>query len=61
MKKLFAYFKHPTECIAKEDSASIKSLILFYILMEGLFIIVMVLVRFRLLWQESRLRTHLAI
>ncbi len=42
MKKLFAYFKHPTECIAKEDSASIKSLILFYILMEGLFIIVMV-------------------
>ena len=42
MKKLFAYFKHPTESIAKEDSASIKSLILFYILMEGLFIIVMV-------------------
>lgn len=42
MKKLFAYFKHPTECIAKEDSASIKSLILFYILMQGIFIMVMV-------------------
>lgn len=42
MKKLFAYFKHPTESIAKEDSASIKSLILFYILMQGLFIMVMV-------------------
>ncbi|MCQ2319763.1 MAG: CPBP family glutamic-type intramembrane protease [Bacteroidales bacterium] len=41
MKKLFAYFKHPTECIAKEDSASIKSLILFYLLMQGIFILAM--------------------
>ena len=42
MKKLFAYFKHPTESIAKEDSASIKSLILFYILMQGIFILVLI-------------------
>ena len=42
MKKLFAYFKHPTETIAKEDSASIKSLILFYLIMQGLAIMVMV-------------------
>ena len=40
MKKLFAYFKHPTESIAKEDSASIKSLILFYILMQGIYLLV---------------------
>ena len=40
MKKLFAYFKHPTESIAKEDAASIKSLILFYILMQGIYLLV---------------------
>ena len=39
MKKLFAYFKHPTESIAKEDAASIKSLILFYILMQGIYLL----------------------
>lgn len=41
MKKLFAYFKHPTESIAQEDSASIKSLILFYFLMQGVLILAM--------------------
>lgn len=39
MKKLFAYFKHPIESIAKEDSASIGSIILFYFLIQGLFIL----------------------
>lgn len=32
---------HPTESIAKDDSASIGSLILFYILMQGIFILAM--------------------
>ena len=41
MKKLFAYFKHPTESIANENSASIKSLILFYILMQGILVLAM--------------------
>ena len=40
MKKLFAYFKHPTESIANENSASVKSLILFYILMQGIYLLV---------------------
>ena len=40
MKKLFAYFKHPTESIAKKDSASIWSLIWFYILMQGIFLLI---------------------
>lgn len=39
MKKIFAYFKHPTESIAKEDSASIKSLVLFYFLIIGIYIL----------------------
>lgn len=40
MKKIFAYFKHPTESIGKEDSASIWSLIWFYILMQGVSLLI---------------------
>lgn len=56
MKKLFAYFKHPTETIAKEDSASIKSLIIFYILMQGIYIMVVIPFAIAGITPENRLQ-----